>query len=181
ANPDDFIPFQGTGDENYLGKVAELHGGTYCKEMKSRFYELYAAPENAALVRLPGVKDMILTVKNKGYKIAVASAADAPKVYTNIRFIGFSPDDFDTVITGNDVKKQKPAPDIYLAAAEKIGVPPEKCIVVEDAVAGVAAGKSAGAFTVGILGSFSKQALLDVGADRIIEKAADLANIIDSL
>lgn len=57
---------------------------------------------------------------------------------------------FDAIITGEEVQHGKPAPDIYLQAAQKIGVAPAHCLVVEDALAGVQAGKSAGARVVAI-------------------------------
>ena len=51
---------------------------------------------------------------------------------------------FDVIVTGEEVKNGKPHPDIYLRAAQKLGVAPERCLVAEDSLAGVAAGKSAG-------------------------------------
>lgn len=52
--------------------------------------------------------------------------------------------DFEAIVAGDEVERTKPAPDLYLKAAEKLGIAPEKCLVVEDALAGVEAGKAAG-------------------------------------
>ncbi|MEN8255375.1 MAG: HAD-IA family hydrolase, partial [Verrucomicrobiota bacterium] len=80
-------------------------------------------------------------------------------------------DSFDAVITGDDVENKKPAPDIFLMAAEHIGLSATDCLVVEDAVSGVEAAKAAGAQCLGITSSFTEEQLK--GADFF---AADLAS-----
>ena len=57
---------------------------------------------------------------------------------------------FDEVLTADDVACGKPAPDMYLAAAEKIGVPPERCLALEDAPAGIMAAQSAGMMVMAV-------------------------------
>jgi phosphoglycolate phosphatase len=70
--------------------------------------------------------------------------------------------------------RKKPAPDIFLKAAEKIGLDPQDCIVAEDAVAGVEAAKAAGMAAIAVTTSFSPEALADAGADRITDDLAVL-------
>lgn len=65
-------------------------------------------------------------------------------------------DYFEVITTSDEVKKGKPAPDVYLRTAELLGVEPEKCLVFEDVVAGVIAGKAAGMKVCAIEDDFSK-------------------------
>ncbi len=59
-------------------------------------------------------------------------------------------DSIDAVIDGNTVERSKPAPDLFLAAARQVNVPPAECVVVEDAEAGIEAGRAAGMRTLGL-------------------------------
>ena len=67
----------------------------------------------------------------------------------NLREIGLPADSFDAYVTGEDIEHKKPAPDIFRIAAERIGVRPERCVVVEDAITGVLAAKAAGTRCLG--------------------------------
>jgi beta-phosphoglucomutase-like phosphatase (HAD superfamily) len=104
-------------------------------------------------------------------KIAVASSADRRKVLGNLHEIGLPTDQFDAVIVGEDVVHKKPAPDIFLLAAERLGLNPADCLVVEDAVSGVAAAKAAEAKCLALTTSFTAEQLK--GADFF---AADLSD-----
>ena len=85
---------------------------------------------------------------------------------------------FDSVITGSDITNKKPDPEIYLKAAASVGVAPENCMVVEDAVAGVLSGKAAGCYVVGVKGSFSKDELIGAGADAFVDSTCDIVDIL---
>jgi beta-phosphoglucomutase-like phosphatase (HAD superfamily) len=67
-------------------------------------------------------------------------------------------------VTGSEVERKKPFPDIYLKAASKLGVDPRRCLVVEDAVNGIIAGRAAGARCLGVTTSFPEAKLREVGA-----------------
>jgi beta-phosphoglucomutase-like phosphatase (HAD superfamily) len=79
----------------------------------------------------------------------------------SLREIGIPPETFDSIVTGLDVVNKKPAPDIYLKAAENIGLSPDECLVVEDAVSGVSAGKAAGCRCLAVTTSFPAKMLAD--------------------
>jgi HAD superfamily hydrolase (TIGR01509 family) len=81
---------------------------------------------------------------------------------------------FDAVVTGEDVTRSKPAPDIFLEAARRLGVEPEDCIVVEDAAHGISGTKAAGMFALAVkTGMASEEELLDAGADLVIRDLMD--------
>lgn len=172
--PEDFIPFTGMGENRFIGGVAEKYGLSYVLSMKAEAYDIYDEIANDCVIVYDGIKELILTLKEKGYKIAVASAADERKVKTNLRCMELSPDDFDALVTGSDVTKHKPDPTVFLTAAGKIGAAPHESLVVEDAVAGCQAAKAAGMHCVGVLSTFDAQTLAAAGADYTVLKTAGL-------
>jgi beta-phosphoglucomutase len=101
--------------------------------------------------------------------MAVASAADAVKVRTNIAVIGVEPDFFDALVTGSDVTRKKPAPDGFLLAAKRLGVEASECIVFEDAIGGIQAAVAAGMYPIGITSTFDEAALRDAGARLVLD------------
>jgi beta-phosphoglucomutase len=161
---EDFEPFVGMGENRYVGGVAEkYHHAGDIVELKRRTYDIYLEIIKGELKALPGVFEFIDQCRSRGLRLAVASSADLRKVKGNLDEIGLPFESFDAVICGDDVMNKKPAPDIFLLAAKRIGVPADKCIVVEDAVSGVKAAKAAGARCLAITSSFNKEEL--VGAD----------------
>jgi HAD superfamily hydrolase (TIGR01509 family) len=152
VRPEDFTPFIGAGENRYIGGVAELYGvqGDIA-QMKHRTYEIYLDMVARDLVAFPGAVELVRTA---GFKIAVASSADLVKVAANLNRIGLPPAFFDAVITAEQVEHKKPAPDIFLAAARGVGVPPAQCVVVEDAVNGIAAALAAGMRCIAVASSF---------------------------
>ena len=91
----------------------------------------------------PGVEHFLPYLKERGIKMAVASSNDLKLIEACLK--GHKIEQyFDAVITACEVKKGKPAPDVYLEAAARLAVNPADCLVFEDIVAGIMAGKSAG-------------------------------------
>jgi HAD superfamily hydrolase (TIGR01509 family) len=171
----DFIPFVGAGEDRYIGGVAEKHGVALTMPRdKLRTYAIYLDLIRGRLEPLPGAVQFVADCRRRGLKTAVATSADRVKLDGNLREIGIPPDRFDAIVTGDDVQRKKPDPQIFLLAAERIGVDPHNCLVVEDAVNGIRAGKSAGARCLGITSSFSAAALREAGADAT---APDLAHV----
>ncbi|MBQ2755267.1 MAG: HAD family phosphatase [Oscillospiraceae bacterium] len=181
AEHDDFIEFTGMGEDSFIGGVVRKHGGEYVTEMKIRAYEIYDQLAGGIVEVTPGTKEMLMELKKRGYRISVASAADLVKVRINLRCIGVTPEDFEAVVTGSDVEKKKPHPEIYLKTAAKLGEDPTNCIVIEDAVAGVTAGCSAGAVCVGVPGTFTLDELKEAGARYTVNSITELPDIIDSI
>ena len=96
---------------------------------------------------LPGVRSLISELKRLGVPIAVASASLRAWVDATLRGLGLE-DAFDTTVSASEVASAKPAPDLYLTAAARLGVAPERCLAVEDTLAGVRSAKAAGMFVV---------------------------------
>lgn len=96
---------------------------------------------------LPGVASFFAQVRHAGLKTALGSVSkNAPLILERIEMT----DVFDAVIDGNKISKGKPDPEVFTKGAAELGVRPDECVVFEDAVAGVEAGKRGGMFVVGI-------------------------------
>lgn len=91
----------------------------------------------------PGAKEFLDLCKSKGIKLGIATS-NSRELAANVADVHGLHDYFDCIITGSDVKKGKPAPDIYLAAAAQMSVEPSKCLVFEDICHGITAGLQAG-------------------------------------
>jgi beta-phosphoglucomutase len=94
-----------------------------------------------------GVRTLLVQLRAGGAKIAVASASKNCQIVVDQLALR---DLVDAVVDGHDAPKSKPDPQVFQVAAEQIGVPAERCVVVEDAEAGVAAGLAAGMKVIGI-------------------------------
>lgn len=159
---DDFLPFVGAGEDRYIGGVAEKYGILLnLPEAKDKVYGIYGEIIQGRLKTLPGVYDFLEKCRSRGLKTALATSADKPKMLANLQEIGLEEKAFDVLINGLDVKEKKPSPQIYLLAAGNLGVSPEKCLVVEDAVNGIKAGLCAGCRTLALTTSFPLSAFPD--------------------
>lgn len=173
--PQDFHPFTGTGEDRFIGGVAEKYTFTLdLPEAKKRTYDIYLEIIKDDLEPLNGVREFIAQCRKMNKKIAVASSADWRKVKGNLDEIKIPVETFDAVLAGNDVKNKKPDPEIFLLAAERIGLNPKDCLVIEDALSGIKAAKAAGCKCLAITSSFNPSQL--PGADFY---AANLANVPD--
>jgi len=128
-------------DKKYSQEEKEYYANKkneYYKEMIKRI-----TPEDL----LPGVERFIEELKKRGIKIAIASVSkNAFTVVENLKIR----DKFDYIVDANEIKRGKPDPEIFLNAAKHLGIPPEKCIGIEDSAAGITAIKKAGMFAVGV-------------------------------
>ena len=96
---------------------------------------------------LPGVVDVLERLKRQNYPLALGSASkNAKPILEKVGLLSF----FNTIVDGNDAVKAKPDPQVFLIAAERIGVSPLECVVFEDAQAGIQAANAAGMLSIGI-------------------------------
>ena len=118
---------------------------------------------------LPGALALLHALRQQGVRLAVASSSK------NCRFIlqriGLE-DFFDAVVDGNDITRSKPDPEVFLLAAQRLGVRPEHCLVVEDAVAGVEAAHAGGMRAMGV-GHAASEPRADLRAESLAQVTAE--------
>lgn len=159
---DDFLPFVGMGENRYLGGVAEKYNiEADIEKIKARAYAIFETLVRGKLKSLPGAHEFIDRCHKRNLKLALATSADRVKMEVNLREIGLPPQTFNTIITGLDIENKKPFPDIYIKAARNLGFEPWECLVVEDAVSGIKAGKRAGCRCLAVTTSFDASELAE--------------------
>jgi sugar-phosphatase len=123
------------------------------------------------VVLLPGARELLNILPPERWTIA--TSCTRPLAEVRLRAAGLPVPE--TMITSSDVKIGKPDPEPYLKAAAKLGFAASECIVVEDAPAGIRAGKAAGARVIAFLTTMARRELQDAGAGWIVNNCADIA------
>lgn len=178
AKHEDFFEFTGMGEDKFVGGVAEKHGHEYVTAMKDLAYDYYGQRVKAEANFPEGVKEMLQELHSRGIVLAVCSAADLRKVRYNIQAIGVDESLFTALVTGSDVERKKPFPDIYLEGARRVGIDPKDCLVVEDAISGIQAAHAAGMDAVGVPTTFSKEELKEkVNPEYVLNVIKELADL----
>ena len=95
----------------------------------------------------PGIHELLDYLKGQGIRTAIATSSPMERAKSYLDSLGLTTK-FDCICSGHDVAQGKPAPDIYLKAAASIGVPPENCLAIEDAPAGIESAHRAGCWPV---------------------------------
>ena len=121
-----------------------------------------------------GFNDVYPLLKNK-YNIALVTST-GPELVNHVDSLLSVVSKFDLHITSADVAKHKPNPEPYLMAMDRLQLKPYECIVIEDSIQGIKAGKSAGCQVIALEGSIEKKFLKD--ADYIISQLSDINNIL---
>lgn len=178
VQPEDFLPFVGAGEDRYIGGVAEHYNFPLdVPAAKKRTYEIYLELIPSQLDAFPGALELVYACRDAGYLVAVASSADEVKVRANLEKFGLPIAFWDAVVTGETVRTKKPAPDIFLVAADRLAMQPSACVVVEDAVHGVQAAKAAGMRCVAVAQTFPADRLTDADVVRDRIAAVTLADL----
>lgn len=138
-----FVGIPVTENAKWLIGTFNLKGTT--DELTNEREEIYEGllqdPRN--LKPMPGLIDVLNHLQSRGMKLGVASGSPRNQVDLILRGLGII-ERFGAVVAGTDVEHTKPAPDVYLSAAEKLAVDPTDCVALEDSATGVRAAKAAG-------------------------------------
>lgn len=173
---DEGVEFSMADYQRYLGTTLEhTWADLSARYSLARGYEDYAARYHREVTRsyeqdaelLPGAADLLQRLRGRGLPIALASSSDRVWVDAAIHGLGIAAR-FHATVAGDEVSAGKPDPEIYLAAAAKLGVEPAACIAVEDAPAGIASARAAGMAVVAVRTEMT--AGLELEADRIIDR-----------
>jgi HAD superfamily hydrolase (TIGR01509 family) len=149
---------------HYLGSIEPPE----MERLGHRKDELYAVAAHELKTK-PGIPRVLSELSGAGILCALATSAGRARAHESLEQLGITAD-FSIIVTGEAARSAKPAPDIFLLAAEKLGAKPQECIVVEDSVAGVAAARAAGMKCVGYALPRFAAALAEAGADDVISE-----------
>lgn len=144
----------------------------FLPELKSRVLQRFGAQ----LRPIPGIEAVVSQLESPS---CVASSSDLDRVRRSLELTGLAPLFGGRLYTAQMVARGKPAPDLFLYAAEQMGAAPQRTLVIEDSISGVAAAKAAGMTAWGFVGGShyrsrdGRAMLYDAGADRVFERMAD--------
>ncbi len=124
-----------------------------------------------AVEPLPGAVELVRRLDEAGFRLAIGSSGPRENIEAIAGALGLR-ERFDAIAGAGDVERGKPAPDVFLVAAERLGTGPERCLVIEDVPAGVQAAQAAGMKCVAVTNTHAAGALR--AADRVVESLAKL-------
>jgi HAD superfamily hydrolase (TIGR01509 family) len=156
---DDFVDYF-----SHYGVTADVQVAIAHKD--ARYYHLAAG----RLQPFPGVVPLLKRLRDRGYRLALASSGDRVKVAFGMQALKLN-GTFEAIVSGDDVSRSKPDPEIYVTAARRLGVSPIECVAIEDAPAGVEAAKRAGMYCIAVTNSVGRGQLRK--ADLIVASLAD--------
>jgi beta-phosphoglucomutase len=116
---------------------------------------------------MPGADKLIRALHDAGFKLAIASSAPPENVELAQRRLR-SGELFSATVNGREVKHGKPDPEVFLIAARKLGVAPNRAVVIEDAPVGIEAAKRAGMRAIALIGTAPRERLLEKNADLVV-------------
>jgi HAD superfamily hydrolase (TIGR01509 family) len=128
---------------------------------------------------MPGVPDVLEELRRAGHRMALASSAEPEVITTNLTALDIARF-FELAVSGIEVSRGKPAPDIFLETAQRLGVEPQGCLVVEDSRNGLLAAKAAG-MTCAVVPCASTRRQDFSEADYRLEALVDLLKVLESL
>ena len=135
--------------------------------------------ENA--VALPGAKELLAALHAAGYRQALGSSAPPANLEAILSLLGIA-SFLNAIVSGEQVAHGKPAPDIFLAAAERLNIPPAHCLVIEDAPAGVAAAHAGGMRCLAVRRAGQPDAPGLDAADALVDALTDASvSLVDRL
>ena len=155
--------FAGTLTDNRMRTLRDMFGLDVPAEelIEKREKMILDIMANEDIKPISGIPELLRSIKALGLKTAVASSSGIELIKLVLDRLGIAVY-FDSITSGNDVKRGKPDPDVFLLAAERIGVNPRECFVVEDSENGVKAAKSAGMKALGYVNPTSGNQCLDM-------------------
>ena len=141
-------------------------------------YDAYRAVHREDYDQLvnPYAKDVITALRAAGLLVGIASSSDVSMIGRMLAETGMEAM-VDAYVSGHDVARHKPAPDVYLVCMEELGVMPSECVVVEDSPTGIASGVASGARVVA-LAQFVASGTNQSEAHMAIERLSDLLGVI---
>lgn len=178
-----------TGIDNFAYKIK----GTTLEDILDHYFpdeevkaqvvkELYRLEGLMIYQPLPGAMELLEELRKRNIPVALVTSSNDLKMKHLWSDMPDLKEKFDVIITGDEVTHSKPNPEGYLTAASHLGVDPERCVVFEDSLQGVKAGKAAGAYVVGVAGTLKADDIAPY-SDKVVNGVVevDVDNLIETI
>lgn len=140
--------FVGCSIPNAMNMIDDEFGDpAFTERLFNRRHEIFDATWKDELELKPGAAEAVAAVRERGLAAALATSSVRDRAITSMERLGLM-ELFDAAVFDEDIEHHKPAPDVYLVAADHLGVEPTRCVTVEDSFNGVRAGAAAGMRTI---------------------------------
>jgi len=167
----EFASTFGRTSREILREMFGLRDPEAIHRLDARKEAIYRSLIRGRVPAMPGLRPTLEGLCEAGYRLAVGSSGPPENVRLVVSELSLDRW-FKVVITGGDVQKGKPDPQVFLLAADRLGVPPPNCLVVEDAPAGIEAARRAGMKSIALVGTHPAESLQQ--ADLVITRLSDL-------
>jgi HAD superfamily hydrolase (TIGR01509 family) len=138
----EYLPYMGT-KAGWREMIEQFHLKKTYDDYAPRYSDLVVEAYRAHAEPLPGAVELVRRVRSGGLPVGLASSSIRRWVDACLERLGLGAS-FDAIVSGDDVEHGKPAPDIYLLAASRLGVDASRCLALEDAPAGIQSAHAAG-------------------------------------
>ena len=172
--------FLGRSDREVLEHMRRVHRADLPESLVDERLEDYYALARGRLRPFPGAREALLELQRLGFALAVASSGRPEKIAFSLGEVGLA-DLLPVVCSATGVARGKPAPDLFLLAAARLGLAPGRCAVVEDSVVGIAAARAARMHPVGFPSGTTAEALAEAGAECVVEDFGSLPGRAEAL
>ena len=171
--------FQGKTVADVTAAVERAIGRTLTPEELYAWGITTACALAEALQPIAGVRELAEALAARGTPTCVASQSPLPRVRLSLAVTGLAPLFADRIFTASMVARPKPAPDLFLHAASRMGAQPSRCVVIEDSLSGVRAARAAGMRVFGYAdgGGFAAETLAEAGA-QAVRSMAELRELL---
>ncbi len=171
VTPEQFSRTFGRQNRDIIPLVFGETSASGIRELGDRKEAIYRDLVRARPPVMPGATELVRALASQGARLAVGSSA--PRANIDLMLSGMNVTQlFEAIVGGDDVPHGKPHPDVFLLAAERLGLEPRRCVVIEDAPVGVEAAKRAGMVCIGVMTHHGRDALSK--ADLIVANLIDL-------
>ena len=184
ATRDEIAPMIGMDGKRLARDVAEANhrrvGNEEIEEIDRAAGEAFDRL-NASPQPLPGAGDLLTAIEARGLRWLIATSSRAEQVTRSVAALGLAVPP--TIVDGSQVKRAKPAPDLLLLAAERLGASADRCWAVGDATWDIRSSKAAGVTAIGVLAgsAVDRSALEKAGAALVVETLSELVALLDGV
>ncbi len=176
---EDYFHAWGSDKDMCMRFVEKFHLSVSLEELLNRKNKTFREVYLQKVTPQPGLMDLLKKLRQENYSLAVCSSAQMHDIEIVLNTIS-AKKFFDQIVSAESVEHGKPAPDCYLLTAEKLGVNPSDCLVIEDAPKGVAAAKAAD-MKCFVIPSIGLEKADFTGADRVLENLSQVPNYLQGL
>lgn len=178
--------FLGVSIQSIVTHIAELLDRDDLPHFARDFEKRLLARYPAELRVIPGIPALLDDLAARGIAVAIATGSSVHRLETTLDVADLADRFGNMIFSADQVRRGKPAPDVFLLAADRLGIPPEACAVMEDSPHGIAGARAAGMRAVGFTGGTHLAGMQDDHARRLGDAGAvavlpDLAGMLDAL